>query len=125
MEKSFIAKPKRAPLTRLWYATGYSLKGLKACAETEAAFRLELALFIVLLPLAFYLGESAVEIALLAAPLFLVLICELANSAIECLVDRISLEKHPLSGKAKDIGSAMVMVSLCNFFIVWSCTLFL
>ncbi|MFO7749155.1 MAG: diacylglycerol kinase [Desulfobacteraceae bacterium] len=101
-------------------ATGYSLKGLKGALAHEEAFRQEIWASAVLMPLALFLGQGGVEKAVLCASLLLVLIVELINSAIEAVVDRIGKENHPLSGMAKDLGSAAVMVSLINVVIVWS-----
>lgn len=106
-------------LKRIISATRYSAEGLLAALRSEAAFRLELYLAAVLIPLAFYVQVSSAERALLIASVFLILIVELINSGIEAIVDRISLEKHPLSKKAKDVGSAAVFMSLVCAFIVW------
>ena len=106
-------------IRRIINATGYSLKGLKAAIKHEAAFRQELLLVVILLPLAFYLGKDGVEHALMIGSLFLVLIVELLNSAIESVVDRVGEEHHELSGRAKDIGSAAVFLSLLNVIAVW------
>jgi len=112
-------KPGKQGITRVIDATGYSWAGLKAAFKNEAAFRQELALFIILTPLALWLGDSGVERALLIGSLFLVLIVELFNSAIEAVVDRFGGELHELSGRAKDIGSAAVLVAIINVFVVW------
>ena len=100
-------------------ALGYSLAGLAAAARHETAFRLELAAVAVLAPAAFWLGESGVERALLVGSLFLVLVVELVNSAIEATVDRISFDSHRLAKRAKDLGSAAVLLSLANAAAVW------
>jgi len=100
-------------------AAGYSLSGLAAAAKHEDAFRMELILVAVLSPLALWLGESGVERALLIGCLVLVLIVELLNSAVEATVDRISFENHRLAKRAKDIGSAAVMLSLVNAGLIW------
>ena len=112
-------KPGATGLTRIINAYGYSIKGLKAAFINEAAFRQELLLFIILAPLALWLGQSGVEQALLIGSLFLVLIVELINSAIEAVVDHFGKELHELSGRAKDIGSSAVLVSLLNVFVIW------
>ena len=112
-------KPGKQGITRVIDATGYSWAGLKAAFKNEAAFRQELALFIILTPLALWLGDSGVERALLIGSLFLVLIVELFNSEIEAVVDRFGGELHELSGRAKDIGSAAVLVAIINVFVVW------
>lgn len=106
-------------IKRIINATSYSLIGLKAAFKHEAAFRQELLLTIVLLPLAFYLGQTGVERAIMIGSLFLVLIVELLNSAVESVVDRVGNEHHELSGRAKDIGSAAVFLSLVNVIVVW------
>lgn len=100
-------------------ATRYSLSGLAAAARHEDAFRQELILVALLTPVALWLGDTGVERALLIGSLILVLIAELLNSAIEATVDRISLESHRLAKRAKDFGSAAVMLSLANAGVVW------
>lgn len=106
-------------LRRIGKALGYSLQGFQAALKHEAAFRQELLLALVLIPAAFFLGRSSIEIVMLIAPLFLVLAVELINSALEALADAISLEKHPLLGRAKDLGSAAVMLLLLLTALVW------
>ena len=106
-------------LRRLISATRNSIDGLTAAVRHEDAFRQELLLAAVLLPLALWLGESGLERALLAGSVLLVLIVELLNSAIEATVDRISFENHRLAKRAKDIGSAAVMLSICTAAAVW------
>ncbi|HKU48042.1 MAG TPA: diacylglycerol kinase [Burkholderiales bacterium] len=105
-------------MRRLLAATRHSLSGLAAALE-ERAFRAELALVAVCAPLGLWLGDSGVERALLVGSLMLVLIVELANSAVEAAVDRISLEHHRLAKRAKDIGSAAVMLALLNAALTW------
>ncbi|MCE9682681.1 diacylglycerol kinase [Halomonas alkalisoli] len=100
-------------------STGYSLKGLELAFRHEAAFRQELALCMILLPLAWWIGEGPVEWILLLGSCLLVLIVELLNSAIESVVDRIGTEHHELSGRAKDISSAAVMLSLLLAGLAW------
>ena len=114
-----INKPDHRGLGHVLNATRYSLKGIKAALQNEEAFRLELLAMIVMLPAAIFLGQTGVERALMVGSLFLVLIAELVNSAIEAIVDRISVEHHTLSGRAKDIGSAAVFMSLINVLAVW------
>ena len=104
---------------RLYRAFGWSMSGLKATFKHEAAFRQELLLCIILAPSAFYLGSTGVEKALLCGSLFLILIVELLNSAIEATVDRIGEDEHHLAGRAKDIGSAAVFLSLLNAGVIW------
>ena len=111
-------------LRRLWLATGHSLRGLKLSYSSEAAFRQEAWLAVVLLPLAFYLGRSPVERVLLAGSVLVLLIVELLNTAIEVVVDRIGLERHALSGFAKDAGSAAVMLTLALVALTWGLILF-
>lgn len=110
---------KAMGLERLLRATGYSLAGLKACLRSEAAFRQELALTLVAVPLALWLGKSGVERALLVASVIVVLIVELLNTAVEVAVDRVGVESHVLSGRAKDLASAAVMLALLNALVVW------
>jgi diacylglycerol kinase (ATP) len=102
----------------------YSIAGLVAAWQTSVAFRLECVLSIVLVPVAFWAGESGLERAVLIAPVFLVLIVELLNSAIEATVDRIGPEIHPLSKQAKDMGSAAVFVALLVVVVIWAWVLF-
>ena len=110
---------KNKGLNRIIKACGYSMAGLKAAWQEEAAFRQESLLMIVMCPLAFWLGESVLEQMLLIAVCVLVVIVELMNSAIEAVVDRISDEQHVLSGRAKDMGSAAVFVSIMLVVFVW------
>jgi diacylglycerol kinase (ATP) len=104
---------------RLWNATGYSIAGLKAAWRNEAAFRQELVVVFILLPTALWLGETFTQRALLIFSLLVVLMVELLNSAIETVVDRIGPEPNELSGRAKDMGSAAVMISLFAAGVVW------
>lgn len=106
-------------LGRLTGALRYSLQGLAAALRHEAAFRQELLLAAILTPLAFWLGRSPLEIAALLAALVFVLIMELINSALEALADAITLERHPLIGRAKDLGSAAVLLALIFAGAVW------
>ena len=115
-----MAKPGKTGLTRIINATGYSFKGLKAAWQNEAAFRQEVMLMIVGIPVAYWLSETKFEFLWLILPLFLVVAAELTNSAIEAAVDRISDEHHHLSGRAKDIGSALVFVCLVLVAVIWS-----
>ena len=104
---------------RLYKATGYSLKGLKSTYQYEQAFRLEVYLLFLFVPLALWLGDSLIEIIALVGIWLFVMVVELLNSAIEAAIDRIWPEKHELSGRAKDIGSAAVMVSVLMAVLVW------
>jgi len=110
---------KPTGFTRMFRAFGVSMKGLAGAFREEAAFRQELALAAVVIPLGLWLGRNGIERALLVAPIFLVLVVELVNSAIEATVDRIGKERHQLSGLAKDIGSAAVFLSLLLMAVVW------
>lgn len=106
-------------LGRLTKAAGYSLAGLAAAWRHEAAFRQLTCMACLLVPLAFLLTDSPVERALLILPVLMSLALELVNSAIEAVVDRVSLEIHPLSKRAKDLGSAAQLVGLCSIAIIW------
>ena len=106
-------------LRRLINATRYSLAGIAEAARHEDAFRQELLLAAVLVPLGLWLGHSGIERALLCGSVLIVLIVELLNSAVEATVDRISLEDHQLAKRAKDIGSAAVMLALATTGLVW------
>jgi diacylglycerol kinase (ATP) len=117
-------KPGTRGLKHITQAGAYSMKGLKAALAHEEAFRLELMALVVMVPLAVWLGEGAVEHALLIGCLLLVLIVELINSALEAVVDRIGVEHHELSGRAKDIGSAAVFVALMNVVVIWGVLLY-
>ncbi len=107
-------------LTRIIKAAGYSARGFRAAWLNEAAFRQELLLCLLLLPLALWLGRTAVEWALLLGSLLLVLVAELLNSAVEAITDRVGVEHHELSGRAKDMGSAAVFIALLNLVVVWA-----
>lgn len=117
-------KPGNKGLKRIIAATGYSIKGLKAAYRNEAAIRQEMIAGIVVIPLAFIFANSGVELALLLGSALLIFLMELVNSALEAVVDRIGSEHHVLSGQAKDIGSALVMVAIVIFMIVWASILF-
>jgi diacylglycerol kinase (ATP) len=106
-------------LRRLINATRYSLSGLAEAARHEDAFRQELIMAAVLVPLGLWLGSNGLERALLAGSVLAVLVVELLNSAVEATVDRISLENHRLAKRAKDMGSAAVMLSLLSAATVW------
>jgi diacylglycerol kinase (ATP) len=109
----------RTGFNRVWHATGYSMAGLRAGWE-EAAFRLEACLSFVLVPVAFWIGRTWVEVALLAGSVLLVMLVELLNTGIEAAIDRISLERHDLSKRAKDMGSAAVFLSLLLAGGIWA-----
>jgi diacylglycerol kinase (ATP) len=105
---------------RLCRATADSLRGLGEAFRHEEAFRQECVWAVILLPASFFIGQSGVQVALLAGSVLLVLIVELLNSAVETTVDRIGLEHHELSGQAKRLGSAAVFISLINVIVVWA-----
>jgi len=109
----------RGGLRRVINALRYSLQGLKAAFQYEAAFRQELFLAVLLVPAAFFLGRSTSEVFLLILSVIMVLVVELINSAIEALADALSVETHPLLGRAKDLGSAAVMLILFFTIAVW------
>ena len=111
-------------LTRVMNAFFYSMAGLRAAFRGEAAFRQEILLAALLIPLAFFMPVSGVGRAMMIASVLLVLITELLNSAVEVLADRVSTEKHDLIKKAKDIGSAAVLMALINVPVVWLLVLF-
>lgn len=113
-------KSPHTGILRIFYAARFSWKGFKATWKHEAAFRQEVVLIALLLPVAFWLGETAFDWALLISVLLLVLVVELLNSAIESTVDRIGDEYHKLSGRAKDQGSAAVFISFAIAMLVWA-----
>lgn len=115
---------KTTGLTHLIKSTGYSIKGLKSAVKNEAAFRHELSLAVILIPLAIWLGEDKVEMALMIGSVLLVLVVELLNSAVEAVVDRVGTKYHELSGRAKDLGSAAVFIALGIVVVVWGLMLF-
>lgn len=110
-------------IVRLVKATGYSMEGLLSAFKSEPAFTLEVIACLILIPIAILLKLPLFTKAILIGSLLLVLIVELLNSAIEAAIDRISLDKHPLSKKAKDMGSAAVFLSMLNALIIWIMTL--
>jgi len=113
----------RTGLNRVWHATGYSFAGLRA-GWAEKAFRLEACLAFVMLPAAFWLGRSWVEVALLMGSVLIVMITELLNTGIESAIDRIGPELHDLSKRAKDMGSAAVLLSLLLCSGIWAAALY-
>jgi diacylglycerol kinase (ATP) len=118
-EGATLDRDKPRGLTRVLRALGSSARGLSGAFRCEAAFRQELAFAALVIPLGLWLGHSGVERALLTAPVLLILIVELLNSAIEATVDRIGFERHALAGLAKDIGSAAVLLSFVLLGVVW------
>jgi len=113
----------RTGVDRLLRALGYSLQGLRDAYRSESAFRQEFWLAVVMVPAAFWLGRSWLEVALLAGSVMLVMIVELLNSGIETVVDRVSFEFHDLSKRAKDIASAAVFLSLLTCGGIWAAAL--
>jgi diacylglycerol kinase (ATP) len=119
-----MAKTGATGLTRVINAAGYSWLGFKAAYKHEAAFRQELWLAIILIPVAVYLGETLLDKTILICSLLFVLVVELLNSAIESVVDRIGDEPHELSGRAKDMGSSAVFIALTITFLLWCAVLY-
>jgi diacylglycerol kinase (ATP) len=109
----------RTGLDRIVHALGYSWSGLKAAYRNESAFRQEIWLAAALIPAAFWVGRNWIEVSLLAGVAMIVLVVELLNSAVEAVVDRVSFELHDLSKRAKDFGSAAVLLSLMLCAAVW------
>jgi diacylglycerol kinase (ATP) len=109
---------------QIWRALQWSMKGLRAAWRHEASFRLEGYLFVIFFPLGLWLGANAIEKAILAGSLVLVLSAELLNSAIEAIVDKASPEFHELAGRAKDMGSAAVLLLLLNVMLCWALIVF-
>ncbi len=114
-----MAKPNNTGLRRIFKAFFFSIAGLKSAWKHEAAVRQEVGLLVIFIPCALWLTDDAISRALLIGSLFLILIVELINSAIEAVVDRIGPEIHELSGRAKDIGSAAVLIALLSSCIIW------
>ncbi|MDO9100673.1 MAG: diacylglycerol kinase [Candidatus Nitrotoga sp.] len=110
---------KATGLRRLVNAMGYSLSGLRLAWKDEAAFRQEVILAIILVPVAFMMPVGEIQRVLLVGSVILVLVVEMINSAIEAVVDRVSLDIHPLAKKAKDMGSAAVLLALANAILIW------
>jgi len=113
------AGSRSSGLVRLWLATLNSARGLRHCYRSEAAFRQEVWVACVLVPAGFWVGQTAVERVLLVGSVLLLLVIELLNTGIEVVVDRIGLERHPLSGFAKDVGSAAVLFGLLLLLLTW------
>ena len=114
----------RTGMSRVLHAFGYSMQGLSAAVRFESAFRQEAALALAMLPAAFWLGRNWIEVALLVGSVLLVLVVELLNSAIEAVVDRISLDLHDLAKRAKDYGSAAVLIALLWCGGIWAAALY-
>jgi diacylglycerol kinase (ATP) len=119
-----MANSDNKGLKRVFKAAMYSWQGIQAAFKNEEAFRQESLLALILIPLAVWLGDTGVEIALMIGAVFLVLIVEILNSAIEAVVDRVGSDYHELSGRAKDMASAAVMFSLFNVSLIWLAVIF-
>ncbi|MCD6533305.1 MAG: diacylglycerol kinase [Deltaproteobacteria bacterium] len=124
MKKEEIKQTLQQAAGRLWRATGYSLAGLRAAFQHEQAFRQEVYLLLIVVPLGLWWGDGAVEKVLLIGSWLIVMIAELLNSAVEAVVDRIGSEQHELSGRAKDIASAAVMIALALAGLTWVMLIF-
>lgn len=124
-DSALLANPQKARtgLNRIWHAAGYSMEGLRA-GWSEKAFRQEAIAAIVLVPLSLWLGRSWVEVALLAGSVLIVMIVELLNTGIETAIDRIGPEWHDLSKRAKDMGSAAVLLALLLCAGIWGAAVF-
>lgn len=120
MTKEYVTPPKHRGLKRFWFATQYSLKGLKAAYCKEPAFRYEVYAALVLIPLAIYLGENLKDQTMLIASVLFVWVVELLNSGVEAVVDRVGYERHELAGRAKDLGSAAVFIALIITALIWA-----
>jgi len=119
-----MGKPGNTGITRIIKAFGFSMKGLKASWKHESAFRQETMLAIVMLPVAFWLARTSTELMILIMTLFVVVITEVLNSAVEAVVDRVSNDHHKLAGRAKDMGSAAVFLSLIMTAVIWGILIF-
>lgn len=119
-----MAKTGITGITRIINAAGYSWQGFKAAYQYEASFRQELGVMLLLTPVALYFGSSYADKAILIASLILILLVEILNSALEAVVDRFGDEHHPLSGRAKDMGSAAVLLAFIIAALVWFAVLF-
>jgi diacylglycerol kinase (ATP) len=117
--ENLVERVKPIGMTRFLRAFGYSFQGFKHAWREEAAFRQEVGLSALLIPLGVFLGRSGVERALLVSPMLLILVVEMLNSAVEAVVDRHGTDRHPLAGMAKDMGSAAVMLSFILLGTVW------
>jgi len=124
MESQDKTRKSKTGIAHIWHAFLYSVEGVSAAFRHETAFRLEALLAVILIPTALLLPANGTGKALMLASVLLVLIVELINSAIEAVVDRISPEHHPLAKRAKDFGSAAVLVSLINVPLIWTLVMF-
>jgi diacylglycerol kinase (ATP) len=118
MADSHGSHAPRSPF-RVWHAFIWSMQGLRATWDVESSFRLEVYLFFVLAPLAFWLGHGGVERSILVGSMLIVLVVEVLNSAVEAIVDRWGQEFHELAGRAKDMGSAAVFLADMNVLLCW------
>ena len=118
-----MAKTSNTGITRIVKAAGYSWQGIRSAYKYEAAFRQEIILSVFLIPLAFWLSENALQLALMVSSVILVMMVEILNSAIEAVVDRFGDELHPLSGRAKDMASAAVLFAFIYLVIIWAAIL--
>ena len=114
-----VNKPNGSGIGRIFKATVCSFQGFRAAYKYESAFRQELIMALLMLPVSFLIGNSSIEVAMLIGSLLLLLIVEILNSAIETVVDRVGLELHELSGRAKDLGSAAVFLALLLVAVTW------
>ena len=124
MERQDNTHKSKIGVARIWNAILYSVQGISAAFRHETAFRQEVLVAVILIPTALLLPANGTGKALMIASVLLVLIVELINSAIEAVVDRISPEYHPLAKRAKDFGSAAVLLSLINVPLIWTLVLF-
>ena len=124
MESQDNTRKSKTGVARIWNAFLYSMEGISAAFRHETAFRQEVLLAVILIPTALLLPANGTGKALMLGSVLLVLIVELINSAIEAVVDRISPEHHPLAKRAKDFGSAAVLLSLINVPLIWTLVLF-
>ena len=124
MESQDNTRKSKTGVARIWNAFLYSVEGISAAFRHETAFRQEVLVAVILIPTALLLPANGTGKALMMASVLLVLIVELINSAIEAVVDRISPEQHPLAKRAKDFGSAAVLLSLINVPLIWTLVLF-
>ena len=123
-QKEVQNKPNGSGFNRILKATRCSMLGFKAAFKHESAFRQELWLCCLLLPISLFIANSGVQLGLLIGSLLLILLVEVINSAIEAIVDRIGLEQHELSGRAKDLGSTAVFLALSIFVVIWAGVIF-
>jgi len=119
-----VLKPNGVGIGRIIKAGKCSMKGFRAVYKYEASFRQELLFAIVMFPTSFLVAIDLIQLALLNGAMLIVLLVEIINSALEAVVDRIGLELHDLSGRAKDLGSAAVFISLVLYFFIWICVVY-